>query len=204
MPQDQMCTESLNADEAVKAAGSDAPDATSHAAGIVSNDASDAPAPAQEEVTRTSTPGEQAQGEGQESQELFKRILHGLGFCGRYLHYHGGGNSGRIPIICELDRSGGMLPQQELNARFDLKPGSLSEILSKLEAAGLIERTRNEQDRRQLFVHLTDAGCEQAQREHEERRAFRNKAFTCLSVEEQEQLADMLDRIRTTWKEIDD
>ena len=130
-------------------------------------------------------------------------ILKGLGFCGHYMHFHGGGRSGKIPILCMLDRRGGQMSQQELGGCFDIKPGSLSEILSKLESAGLIERTRDPKDRRQLFVHLTDEGFAAARKAHEGREAFRQKAFACLSPEEQEQLIDMLARIRTTWKEID-
>lgn len=132
-----------------------------------------------------------------------KRILQGLGFCGHYLHFHGGGRSGQVPILCMLDRCGGQLSQQELGLRFELKPGSLSEILSKMEAAGLIERTRDTKDRRQLFVHLTQAGQELAWREHENREAFRRVAFSALTVEDQEQLAEMLEKIRVTWEELD-
>lgn len=137
-------------------------------------------------------------------EERAKTILQGLGYCGHYLHFHGGGRSGQVPILCMLDRNGGTLTQLELGMRFELKPGSLSEILSKMEAAGLIERTRDEKDRRQLLVHLTEQGAAVAQREHERRNEFRLKAFSALTVEEQEQLADMLERIRTTWEEIDD
>lgn len=133
-----------------------------------------------------------------------KRILKGLGFCGHYMHFHGGGRSGQVPILCMLDRCGGTLSQQELGMRFELKPGSLSEILSKMEAAGLIERTRDTKDRRQLFVHLTGAGSDQARLEHEKRERFRRSAFTALTAEEQEQLAEMLEKIRVTWEELDD
>ena len=133
-----------------------------------------------------------------------KRILRGLGFCGHYMHFHGGGRSGQIPILCMLDRCGGTLSQQELGMRFEIKPGSLSEILSKMECAGLIERTRDTKDRRQLFVTLTSEGFEVARREHERRDAFRRVAFSALTVEEQEQLAEMLEKIRVTWEEIDD
>lgn len=133
-----------------------------------------------------------------------KRIIKGLGFCGHYLHFHRGGRSGQIPILCMLDRCGGKLSQQELGMRFELKPGSLSEILSKMETSGLIERTRDTKDRRQLFVSLTKSGCDAAKKAHEARDAFRHKAFSALTTEEQEQLAEMLDKIRVTWEEIDD
>ncbi len=132
-----------------------------------------------------------------------KRILQGLGFCGHYMHFHGGGRSGQVPILCMLDRCGGRLSQQELGSRFEIKPGSLSEILSKMECARLIERTRDTKDRRQLFVHLTQAGRELAQHEHDKREAFRRAAFSALTVEEQEQLAEMLEKIRVTWEELD-
>ena len=131
------------------------------------------------------------------------QILKGLGYCGHYMHFHGGGRSGKIPILCMLDRNGGRMSQQELGSRFDIKPGSLSEILSKMEASGLIERTRDPKDRRQLSIQLTSEGRTAAQKAHEAREAFRQQAFTALTVEEQEQLIDMLERIRITWEEID-
>lgn len=88
--------------------------------------------------------------------KLAKRILSGLGFCGHYMHFHGGGISGKAPIVCLLAKQPtGELSQQELGMHFDLKPGSLSEILSKLEMGGLIERNRNPKDRRQLTIRLT-------------------------------------------------
>ena len=132
-----------------------------------------------------------------------ERILKSLGFCGHYLHYHGGGRSGREPILCVLAKRGGQMAQQELGTFFEIKPGSLSEILAKIEAAGLIERTRDPEDRRQLFVHITEAGMREAEAAERDRRAFQLKAFTCLSVEEQEQLAEMLGKIRTRWEELD-
>ena len=135
--------------------------------------------------------------------ERAKRILKGLGFCGHYLHFHGGGRSGQAPILCMLDRNDGTLSQTELGSRFELRPGSLSEILSKMETAGLIMRTRDTKDRRQLSVTLTEAGRALAQQQHERRDAFRRQAFSALTTDEQEQLAEMLEKIRVTWEEID-
>lgn len=136
---------------------------------------------------------------------LAKRILHGLGFCGHYMHFHGGGVSGKAPIICLLAKQpGGELSQQELGMHFDLKPGSLSEILSKLEVNGLIERSRNPKDRRQLTIRLTETGRENARIDRAARIRFRERAFSALTHDEREQLAEMLEKIRVTWEELDD
>ncbi len=135
-------------------------------------------------ICRAMSSIETAEAQQDETIVRAKRILKGLGFCGHYMHFHGGGRSGQIPILCMLDRCGGTLSQQELGMRFELKPGSLSEILSKMETAGLIERTRDTKDRRQLFVHLTDEGMRLAHLEHEKRDRFRRSAFTALTVED--------------------
>lgn len=137
--------------------------------------------------------------------KLAKRILNGLGFCGHYMHFHGGGVSGKAPIICLLAKQpGGEMSQQELGMHFDLKPGSLSEILSKLECAGIIERSRNPKDRRQLIIRLTEIGWEKARIDQAARIRFREQAFSALNHDEREQLAEMLDKIRVTWEELDD
>ena len=95
-------------------------------------------------------------------------------------------------------------PQQELGLHFALKPGSLSEILSKCEAIGLIERSRSTEDRRQLIVELTEEGARQAELEQAARIKFRSEAFSALTLEEREQLLIMLNKIRNTWEGFDD
>lgn len=129
-------------------------------------------------------------------------IIRNFGFFGHYLHCHGGGRSGREPILCLLHYMGGQMSQQELGMRFELKPGSLSEILAKMETSGVIERTRDPHDRRQLFVHLTQEGVQQAQRALKAREDFRSNAFTNLTTEEQDQLIELLSKVRTRWEEL--
>ena len=137
--------------------------------------------------------------------KLAKRILSGLGFCGHYMHFHGGSVSGKAPIVCLLAKQeNGEMSQQELGMHFDLKPGSLSEILSKLECAGIIERSRNPKDRRQLTIKLTEEGWEKARIDQAARIRFREQAFSALTHDEREQLAEMLEKIRVTWEELDD
>lgn len=140
-----------------------------------------------------------------EDDRLAKHILNNLGFFGHYLHFHGGGVSGKAPIVCLLAKQeNGEMSQQELGMHFDLKPGSLSEILSKLECAGIIERSRNPKDRRQLTIRLTEIGWEKARIDQAARIRFRERAFSALNHDEREQLAEMLEKIRVTWEELDD
>lgn len=129
-------------------------------------------------------------------------IVDTLGYCGHYIHIHGGGRSGRAPIICALLKHGDAMPQRELMNMFDLKAGSLSEVLAKIERDGLIERTRDPQDRRQLIVRLTEEGHRQAMLEQADRERFRAEALTCLTAEERTQLEDMLVRIKNSWRAI--
>ena len=130
-------------------------------------------------------------------------IVDMLGFCGHYIHVNGGGRSGRAPIICALLKHGDAMPQRELMNMFDLKAGSLSEVLTKIERNGLIERTFDPQDRRQRIVSLTPEGHAKAALEQQKRENFRSEALTCLTTEERGQLEDMLLRIKEHWKQID-
>ena len=131
-------------------------------------------------------------------------ILDSLGFCGHYLHVHGGGRSGRAPILCTLRKHGGQMAQRELASRFELKAGSLSEVLAKAEEAGLIERTRDPNDRRQLVVRLTEEGHTQADEDQLDRERFRAEAFSCLTQEERAQLEGELVGIKQHWRSLDD
>lgn len=153
-------------------------------------------------ATRPEATGQDSACPGMPDSTRADLIIRNLGFCGHYLHFHGGGRSGREPILCLLHCMGGQMSQQALGARFELKPGSLSEILAKIEASGLIERTRDPHDRRQLFVHLTKDGEREALQALKAREAFRSKAFSNLTDEEQETLLMLLGKVRNQWEEL--
>lgn len=111
--------------------------------------------------------------------------------------YEGKASQKRILIILNESET---MTQKELTERLGVQPGSVSEILSKLENAGLIVRTQNETDRRTTDVSLTDTGrelaCEaflQRQRRHEE-------MFSCLEEEEKQELLSLLEKVCVDWK----
>lgn len=107
----------------------------------------------------------------------------------------GGRGQGRVLKVLSLAES---MNQRELQSILDIQPGSLSEILSKLEAKGFIEREKSAEDKRMAVVRITDAGRERL----EERRAAadRDKLFAALSEDEQAQLRSLLEKLLESWK----
>lgn len=60
-------------------------------------------------------------------------------------------------VLLELDRGPALRPR-ELRARLLLAQPNLSRLLDRMEAAGLVERTACEEDRRGQLVSITSAG----------------------------------------------
>ena len=98
-------------------------------------------------------------------------------------------------VLRLLDLGGGNLSQRELMELMAVQPGSLSELLSKMEARGLITRTRSEEDHRRVTVSLTEAGKEKAAE-----RGPRD-IFSALSNDEKEQLRSLLAKLTAAWED---
>lgn len=134
---------------------------------------------------------------------LPRHVLYNLGFFGHYLHMHAGGRSGQQHVLVKLFKSEGHLTQRELQESAGISSASVSEVLAKLECAGLIARQRSNEDRRQMDIKLTDAGRARAEDYIEEHRHFEARCLACLSTKEQEQLVAMLDRLVEHWKALE-
>lgn len=137
----------------------------------------------------------------QPSTEL--QILRRLGYFGYYLHTHWGGRNGKQHILVDLLAHDGCMTQRDLQEASCITSASLSEVVAKLEAEGLISRERSETDRRQLTLTLTDEGRRRARAFIESRREFERTAFDCLSSDEKDRLLDTLDRVAERWEEIE-
>lgn len=110
--------------------------------------------------------------------------------------YEGRGSQKRILMVL-LET--GPITQRALTERLGIQPGSASEVLSKLEHAGLILRAASAKDRRTTDISLTEEGRRQA----EEARALRDRRheqmFSCLSQSEKVQLLTLLETISKDW-----
>lgn len=111
--------------------------------------------------------------------------------------YEGKASQKRILMILNETET---ITQRDLTERLGIQPGSASEILSKLENAGWILRTQNEDDRRTTDVCLTDSGRELAAEALGQRRKRHEEMFSCLSEDEKQQLLSLLERVCADWR----
>lgn len=87
----------------------------------------------------------------------------------------------------------GELPVKALGRHLRLDSGTLSPLLKRLEAAGLVRRERSARDERSVHVHLTDEGT--ALRERALLVPRRIAAATGFGLDEVSELRDRLDRL---------
>ena len=111
----------------------------------------------------------------------------------------GKGSQKRILILL-LEEGGGMT-QKELTNRLEVQPGSVSEVLGKLESTGFIRRMPNDVDRRTIDISLTEKGETMAREAHEHRCERHRQMFTALSDEEKQTLLGLLEKINQDWIE---
>ena len=119
--------------------------------------------------------------------------------CGHRLHHGmpGGPHGSQEQILKVLAERGGQEDQRELQEFMRIRPASASELLTKLEEKGLIERSRDDEDRRKVRVSLTDAGRAKAAEPAEA--LDRVDLFEALSAEEQENLRNLLLKLLNNW-----
>ncbi|MDE7340789.1 MAG: MarR family transcriptional regulator [Lachnospiraceae bacterium] len=111
--------------------------------------------------------------------------------------YEGRGSQKRILIVL-LET--GTITQRKLTERLGIQPGSVSEVLAKLEKGGLIVRTESPDDRRTTDIALTEQGKRQAEEALSQRRTRHEEMFSCLTEEEKSTLLALLEKVNGDWK----
>lgn len=128
-----------------------------------------------------------------------KPLLEVLEQCGHFLHHRRGGKHGQAKILRILAAQGS-LSQRRLQDTLCIKSGSISEIVGKMEADGLIRREKDETDKRNQLLYLTEKGRAQAQENAETLQKQNELLFLELSEEEQEQLYLLLTKLLGSWR----
>ena len=148
---------------------------------------------------KDSASGEQARRKRYAALPVEGQLRENLRRLGHMLYHstdHRGGQFRAMAVLASC----GTMGQRELGEYLDVRAGSLSELLAKLEAAGYIARSTNEQDRRNTDVALTESG-RAASAAHEAQRAEKTRAmFESLNAEEKRQLNTLLERLTEDWR----
>lgn len=102
---------------------------------------------------------------------------------------------GQEMVLLRLWRRDGLTPS-ELAGALGVEPPTVTNMLSRMEKAGLLERCRDPEDARCTRVYLTEKGREL--REPVERRwaAVERRALAGISAEEEELLRELLTRVQ--------
>ncbi len=94
----------------------------------------------------------------------------------------------------------GTLTQKQLADITQRRSATLSEQLEMMESVGWITRVKNQADKRNIDVALTDAGLAKAKEAEQERTRTADSLFSVLSVQEQRQLSHILQKLYDSWQ----
>jgi DNA-binding MarR family transcriptional regulator len=104
---------------------------------------------------------------------------------------------GRILFILS-EREG--LSQRELLDMLHVRSATLSELLFKLERDRMILRLRNEKDKRNYRLFLTESGRAALEEHRRRRQETANRFFAALDTTERATLAALLTRLLSLWE----
>ena len=104
---------------------------------------------------------------------------------------------GRL-LLCASENPG--VSSRELCELLDLRPSSLSEMLSRAESEGFLPRTVDEADRRIQRVSLTEKGTRAVREMETARDEEARKKTACFTEEEKKQFCTLCDKF-SSWLE---
>ncbi len=102
-----------------------------------------------------------------------------------------------------LLQEGESMTQRELTERLGVRPASASEVVGKLERAGLVTRTPSEADRRTADIRLTDAGLARRKARADQEKEGMADLFAALSEDEKTTLLALLEKLSAAWRDED-
>ena len=105
---------------------------------------------------------------------------------------------GQQRVLTALARRDSM-SQRDLLEEMGLARATLSELLTRLEEKGLIERARSKADRRVIIVSLTKKGKAASKKVVDVESDIADEAFAPLSDAQKEDMKSMLDAIMQSW-----
>lgn len=126
--------------------------------------------------------------------QAIRRIIRSVDLHSRRLSSLHGVTSPQLVCLKRLIESG-PITAKDLAGRVHLSPSTLVGIIDRLEARGFVRRERSVKDRRQVFLHATDAGRDMAGRAPSPLQENLSRAMARLPEQEQADLAAAVERL---------
>jgi len=110
---------------------------------------------------------------------------------------------GRGRLVALLMDNGPMA-QSQLAAQLGIRPQSLSELICKVEADGMVTRRQSEEDKRQTIVSLTEKGRASVETFRHAHRQHAEEFLSPLTDEEKQQFSVILRKLMDARREQED
>jgi len=102
--------------------------------------------------------------------------------------------------VLDLLNQRGLLSQKELMGLMGIRASSMSEVLKKLESRGEITKEKSKEDRRNIYIKITEKGQIMANHQKQSRAESSQRLFGVLSEEEQTMLYTLLTKLSNNWE----
>ena len=101
----------------------------------------------------------------------------------------------RERVLVLIDSYEGGVKQKDLRKELEVSPAAVSELVSKLEKDGYVERKVDANDKRATVISLTELGAARAAELADEKNERFEKTFKALTAKEREQLLKLLEKL---------
>ncbi|MDR3088481.1 MAG: MarR family transcriptional regulator [Desulfobulbaceae bacterium] len=129
------------------------------------------------------------------SSENLAGLFHqALRFMMRAHHHEGHAEHAQMRVLA-LIKDAEPMNQRDLLEKLHVRSASLSELLAKLERRNLISRARDERDKRNFIITLTEEGAAATLAVGPSRQRHTDAIFAALSADERGQLARLLEKV---------
>ena len=113
-----------------------------------------------------------------------------------------GMHRGRMKLLMLISKNNGII-QRDLAEILDMRPSSLTELVSNLEKNSLVRREKDENDGRVMHVFLTDEGKKIIDDFTQEKDSLPDYVFDCLSIDEKEKMLEIINKVNLNLESVD-
>lgn len=144
------------------------------------------------------------------SDKISSELYDALQKLNRYIHrskhremnIKDGIHRGQRKLLLLISENDGII-QRDLAEMLDMRPSSLTEVLSNLEKNSLIKREQDEKDRRVMHVYLSEEGKGLLEEIRKVNNSLPDSIFSCLTTEEKEKMIDMVNKVNNNLEDLD-